>query len=218
MIVKLASNAFTRNWSNFSDAAKIAIGKSGALRSERRHLLGHIKGTDAIGKKLGVSVTYHPSEDMLPSALLESKKDASIIGMGNVTQKMRDLVGITGKVSNGHSAYLDSQIRRHEFREMGAGLKLVDKLSLKEQKLHFKNSSLYKGMSLNPGSEKHINRYVNFVQNNPGVMDVASKMAPSFKGHQNASIPHMDVVEALKNPHGRMSRIMVGMRKMEDEL
>jgi hypothetical protein len=116
MIVKLAANAFTKNWHNLSSLAKKDIGQSGAIRSRSQYLIGMIKGNENIKNQLekqtAKKISYVPSK--LPFQHYSHPDKQHTIGIADSTK----FDGSKSVFRNNKDIKMyEALLHRHELRE-----------------------------------------------------------------------------------------------------
>lgn len=222
-LIKTAVNAFTKNWNTLTNEAKIAIGKSGAIRSERKFLLGHIQGTkniitDIKNKHNLQEIAYKPSKVMnTPAGALVSSNKGLIVNLDKTHQQLKDVLpqlGISTKIPKETSKsgrYLQSQIHRHESREIDAVANKIGDLNNKKYKgILEATGKLVSDTSLEefPKKMKNLYRRKNIGEFNEKVL------SGMVSGHHNMSIPLKDISESNKLPNN-LGKTMLDMRNQE---
>lgn len=208
-LIKLA-NALTRNWHLLSDAEKIIAGKAGMVKSQRKYILGHIKGNQNILKPYKNKIKFINNDNYTPgytTNLKYGKQEINQVHKGADFLKEHNLLP---SLKGNQRHMTDAIAYRHETREGIAGYN------------RYKNYSKYNKTKFN----KNITDVTHFMssKNKPEFTQemfqslvklntLPNFSSSSYAGHMNTSIPLKDMLDMQKIPHKSLISAMINMRE-----
>lgn len=221
-LIKLATNAFTRNWQNLSNASKITIGKSKAIRPERQFLVGHIKGNENIAAKMAknnINISHVHSNILpqYPMGMATSSKSGILVNVKDTFKNLKELLpklGNTaniGKENSKKGRYLTSQVKRHELREIDVNVNKIRKANnSKTEKINKAFGDFIK----KDDKENAMKDIGKLMKRKHYLETMKISQKGMFGGHGNKSIPMADIKQSLKMPNN-LGKPMLDMRLQE---
>jgi hypothetical protein len=227
-LIKIALNAFTKNWQNLSNTAKQTIGQSGAIRSERKFIMGHIEGNKNILQNMrnkGINISHIDSQIYQQAGGMPLTRNSGVlINAKQAFSKTKEIlpqIGVDtnlGKETSKSGRYFTTQVHRHEMREVESGvnkLRNLENPKVLEKKVIPRIYNFVR--DFNPQDTSNLNK-VRMNNFNDYMLKNLKEMQPleegKFLGHHSKSIPVADIKQSLKMPNN-LGKSMLNMRLAE---